>query len=418
MPMNTNYRPRIVDEVLDLRMRHHPAILIVGPRATGKTTTAARHARTVLRLDREREAAAVRADPDAAIRQLEEPILIDEWQAVPAILGAVKRAVDSEPRPSRFLIAGSVRGVVDTPLWPGTGRLLKVPMYGMTVGERDSRIPEEPFLDRLSEGNLHSLLDQEWDGLDLRDYAEIAISGGFPEPAIRLPPSERAPWLDSYLEVLLSRDVTALSARPDPDLLRRYFEACAVNTAGAVTQRTLNDTAGITKATGEGYDSLLQQLLVVESLPAWWSNRLKRLTKAPKRYVVEPSLAMAALRMDLDGLMRDGDLIRRILDTLVVAHLRADLPRCASRPRLYHMRTREGRQEVDIIVEYAGGRIFALEVKATASPNKEDARHILWLRNQVGDRFVGGAVLHTGPKAFELDERVAALPISALWAMG
>ncbi len=416
--MNIDYLPRILDEVLDLRMRHHPAILIVGPRATGKTTTAARHARTVLRLDREGEAAAVRADPDAAIRQLEEPILIDEWQAVPAILGAVKRAVDSEPRPGRFLIAGSVRGTVDTPLWPGTGRLLKVPMYGMTVGERDSRIPAEPFLDKLSGSDPRSLLDQGWDDLDLRDYAGLAIRGGFPEPAIRLPPSEWAPWMDSYLEVLLSRDVTALSARPDPDLLRRYFEAYAVNTAGTVTQQTLNETAGISKATGEGYDSLLQQLVVVESLPAWWSNRLERLTKAPKRYVVEPALALAALRVDLDGLMRDADLIGRILDTLVVAHLRADLPRCASRPRLYHLRTREGRQEVDILVEYGGGHIFALEVKATASPNREDARHILWLRDQIGDRFLGGAVLHTGPAAFELDERVLALPISALWAAG
>lgn len=413
--MNSDYLPRIVDDVLELRMRYHPAILLVGPRATGKTTTAARHARTVLRLDREREASAVRADPDAAIRDREEPILIDEWQIVPSILAAIKRSVDIDPRPGRFLITGSVRGEVDVPLWPGTGRLLKVPMYGLTVGELNRRIPEEPLLDRLSGAEFRSLLDLQSDDLDLRDYAEIALRGGFPEPALRLPPSERALWMDSFLDVLLSRDAAALSTRPNPDLLRRYFEACSANTAGVVTQRTLNQAAGISKATGEGYESLLQQLLVTESLPAWWSNRLKRLTKAPKRYVVQPSLALAALRVDLDGLMRDADLLGRIMDTMVMEHLRADLPRCTSRPRLYHLRTQEGRQEADVVVEYGGGRLFAMEVKATAAPDKGDARHLVWMRDRLGDRFAGGAVLHTGPRAFQLDEGIVALPISALW---
>src|SRR5439155_18378504 len=80
------YRPRLVDSVLERLMRELPALLLVGPRAAGKTTTAARHARTVIRLDREAEAAAFRADPDAALRDLEEPVLLDEWQVVPGVL--------------------------------------------------------------------------------------------------------------------------------------------------------------------------------------------------------------------------------------------------------------------------------------------------------------------------------------------
>ena len=71
--------------------------------------------------------------------------------------------------------------------------------------------------------------------------------------------------------------------------------------------------------------------------------------------------------------------------------------------------------EVDIIVEYGGGRIIALEIKATSAPNLEDARHLMWLREKLGKRFLGGAVLHTGSRTFELEERIVAAPIAAVW---
>jgi DNA polymerase III delta prime subunit len=126
-----------------------PALLLVGPRATGKTTTASRHAATVIRLDRPGDAVAFQADPDSALRGLEEPILLDEWQVIPEVLGAVKRAVDTDPRPGRFLLTGSVRADLDAPTWPGTGRLVRVPMFGMTIAEQRGRIRTKPLLPSL-----------------------------------------------------------------------------------------------------------------------------------------------------------------------------------------------------------------------------------------------------------------------------
>ncbi len=413
---NAPYVARFVDEVLSHRLRHHPAILLVGPRATGKTTTAARLARTVLALDRPPEAAVVQADPDAALRDLVEPVLIDEWQIVPEVLGAVKRTVDRDPRAGRFLVTGSVRGGLEAPSWPGTGRLLRVDMYGLTVSEIQRRIPAAPLLDRLAEGVLSALSEGPAESLDLRDYAELAMLGGFPEPVLRLPPDERGPWLDSYLEQLLTRDAAEMAGRRDPQRMRRFLEAYALNTAGVVDQRTLQNAAGIAKATGEAYEQLLQNLLVVHSLPAWWSNRLKRLTRAPKRYFVDPALALAALRLDLRGLMADADLLGRTLETFVLAQLRAELPRCASRPRLHHLRQEQGRHEIDIVVEYGGSRVFGIEVKATSAPRRDDARHLRWLRDELGSRFLGGAVLHTGPRTFSLDNDVVAAPIASLWS--
>lgn len=103
------YHPRSADRLIGDLLGELPALLIVGPRACGKTTTASRHAATIVRLDRPAEAVAFRADPDAALRGLDEPVLLDEWQAAPEVLGAVKRAVDTDPRPGRYILTGSVR---------------------------------------------------------------------------------------------------------------------------------------------------------------------------------------------------------------------------------------------------------------------------------------------------------------------
>lgn len=90
----------------------------------------------MLRLDEPGAAAAVQANPDAALRDLPEPILIDEWQEAPAVLGAVKRAVDTDPRSGRFLLTGSVRAELQAQTWPGTGRVIHVPMTALSVREQ------------------------------------------------------------------------------------------------------------------------------------------------------------------------------------------------------------------------------------------------------------------------------------------
>lgn len=406
------YRPRLVDHLIAELLEQLPAIFIVGPRAAGKTTTAARHAQTVVRLDREAEAVAFRADPDAALRELAEPVLLDEWQLVPEVLGAVKRAVDHDARPGRFLITGSVRSELEGELWPGTGRLVRVSMYGMAVRELLGRTVHPPLIDRILRGEP---LDAAADSPDLRGYVELALRGGFPEPALHLGHGARERWLESYVDHLITRDATQVDTARDPARLRRYLETYALNTAGVVDDRTLYDAAGINRKTAIAYERLLGNLLVVEATPAWTSNRLKRLVLSPKRYVLDPALASAVLRLDVAGVLRNGDLLGRLLDTFVAAQLRPELVISGSRPRLYHVRQQHGRYEVDLLAELAAGDVVAIEVKASSAPTPDAARHLIWLRDRLGEGFLGGVVLHTGPRAYRLAERIVAVPISTFW---
>ncbi len=408
-----DYRPRLVDRLLDDLLAELPALFVTGPRATGKTTTAARRARSIVHLDREAEAIAFRADPDAAMRGLPEPILLDEWQAVPGVLGAVKRAVDTRPEPGRYLVTGSVRSDVEGELWPGTGRLTRIPMFGMTIREQLGLGSFVPFFDRVAAGeDLAPAVDTP----DLRGYVDLLLRSGFPEPTLRLAESPRRRWLDSYVEHLLTRDAEQVDRGRDPWRLRRYLEALALNTAGIVDDRTLFEAAGINRKTALAYERLLVNLAVVEAIPAWTSNRLKRLVLSPKRYVVEPALVGAVLGIDVYFVIRNGDLLGRLLDTFVAAQLRAELASASSRPRLYHLRQQQGRFEVDLLAELGGGRLIGIEVKADAAPSADSARHLAALRDRYPETFVAGIVLHTGPRAYRLGDRLAAAPISTLWS--
>ena len=406
------YLPRLVDRDLPQLLGELPALLLTGPRATGKTTTATRYAQTVVRLDRPAEAEAVRADPDAFLRGLPEPVLLDEWQAVPAVLGAVKRAVDADPRPGRFLVTGSVRADLDAEVWPGTGRLVRVPVRGLTQQEVLGRADRPLFLDRLAAGDP----PEPQDTADLRDVLGTALRSGFPEVALRLRGRSAELWMDSYVDQLLTRDARHVGSRRDPVGLRRFFEAYALSTAGVVTDQTLHQAAGVNRKTGVAYEHLLRDLLVVEQLPAWSAVRLKRLARAPKRFVADAALAAAAVRADVDAVLRDGELLGRLVETFVISQLSAQVPSARSRPRLHHLRQADGRHEVDVVVELGGGRVVAVEVKAGAAPRTQDARHLTWLRDELGERFVQGVILHSGAHAFEVADRVVALPIACLWA--
>ncbi len=412
----STYRPRLADSFIERLIAQFPAVLVNGPRAAGKTTTARRHAASVVRLDSEAQAAAFRADPDAALRGREEPVLLDEWQEVPGVLGAVKRAVDDGPRPGRFILTGSIRADLEQQMWPGTGRLVRAHMYGLT--EREflglGATPSAPFLERLATNDLDTLPLPDTRP-DLRDYVGAALRGGFPGLVLSEGDEMRDVWIESYLDQLLTRDGNALVASRDQHKLGRYFEAIAANSAGIPEHKTLFDAAGINRITADIYDELLARLFVTESVPAWASNRLDRLTKSAKRYVVDGALMAAALNATVDTVLADSDLLGRTIDTLVMAQLRAEVALSTKRQRIHHLRTKGGREEIDIIAELPGGKLIAIEIKGSAAPTHKDARHLRWLRDRLPDRFLVGAILHTGPDSFRLDDDIVAVPICAMW---
>ena len=406
------YRERLADRLIAEFLTELSALAIVGPRASGKTTTAMRHARTVIRLDRPAEAAVVAADPDTALDGLPEPVLLDEWQEVPELLGAVKRACDTQPRPGRFILTGSVRAEIEAKTWPGTGRVTRIAMYPMTVDEQLGT-PTTPFIDRIA---ANAPTDVPGEPLNVRHYIDMALRGGFPQAALSLGTRARRGWLDTYTEEIVTRDVQMAGTGHDSVRLSRYFEAYALHSGGIVDDTTLYSAANINRQTALGYHELLSRIYVIDELPAWTSNRLKRLTLAPKRHLIDSSLLASIAGATHNTVMRDANLLGRLLETFVVAQLRAQATVSEHRCRLYHLRQHHGRHEIDVIVELDAQHIIGIEIKATAAPTPDDARHLAWLRDSIDNRFLTGVVLHTGPRSFPLGDRLWAIPISTLWS--
>jgi hypothetical protein len=377
---------------------------------------ASRRAATIIQLNAEAQAAAFLADPDAALRGLPEPVLLDEWQEASGVFGAARRAVDADPRPNRFYFTGSVRAEHDNEVWPGTGRFVRLAMYPMTVRERVGGAGATTFMDKLANGDA---LTVPADTPDLRGYVDLAMQSGFPNAALLLSGRPRRMWLQSYIEDLLTHDIEELEEpktnRRDTERLRRYFEAYALNSAGAPEHKTIFDAAGISRDTANDYEQLLMRLLIVDQLPAWTTNRLKRLVHTPKRYLADAALIPAALRLTASAVVRDGDILGRLLDTFVVAQLRPETVVADCEPRLFHLRTEGGRREVDVLAELGGEKVIGIEIKASAAPTVGDAKHLRWLAGELGDRFVSGVVLHTGPRIYELADKIIAAPISSLW---
>ncbi len=397
---------------------------VVGARAVGKTTTAMARSRTLLAVDEPAIRSSLTVDPDFVLRDAPKPVVIDEWQMAPEVIGAVTRAVDRGTEPGTFIITGSADPRAG--MHAAAGRIVRIPMHPLTQLEIESRDPDD--LAGRAEGlaivRLFGSKDDDTSppgsaslpsiavvpGVTKVDVIERIIASGFPAIArAGIDDRLRADWVDSYLSAALAVDPD--SGAVDGRRLRRYLDAVRATTGMVVTDQSLREAADIATNTARSYQDLLARLHVVEEVPAWGGAALAHLLKAPKRFVVDAALS----GLDRDQLLADPTALGPVLETFVHAQL-APLGALGPRPfDVFHLRTAGGHREVDFILQSPSGDIVAVEVKAAAGAQATDARHLNWLRDALGDRFLGGFVLHLGASSSMLDDRLWSMPVSALW---
>jgi predicted AAA+ superfamily ATPase len=416
------YLHRVLDDELDEKSAEFAAIAIEGPKAVGKTETAQRRARTDYRLDGP-AGEVVAANPQVVLAG-EPPILIDEWQRVPATWDVVRRAVDDGAGPGSFLLAGSAS---EHGVHTGAGRILTLRMRPLTLSERGADTPSVSLLGLL--GGERPAIDGRTD-VGLEGYAREIVGSGFPA-ARGLSQAAREDFLDSYIRRIVERDFDELGrAIRRPATLLRWMNAYAAATASTASFETIRDAATggegdkPAKTTTQPYREVLQRLFVVDEVPAWapTRNRIARLAMPPKHHLADPALAAALLGVGAGGLLsaepvgppalRDGPLLGALFESLVTLSIRVYAQ--MARARVSHLRTRNGDHEVDLIVERRDGRILAVEAKLAAVPDDRDARHLHWLARQIGSDLLDAVVITTGPYAYRRPDGIAVVPAALL----
>lgn len=401
--MNNPVLPRVVSRRLDAVMRVMPAVVVCGARQTGKTTLAraiagrsagggrtsspATSSRQYLSLDDLDVLDLARRDPDALVRGT-HPVTLDEVQREPSLLGAVKREIDRERTPGRFLMTGSanllmMRRVSESlagragylTLWPMTRRE-QLGLGHSGIWERLFEVPDRDWLDVVVARPGQR-----------EDWRALAPRGGFPFPAVHLGDSaQRAIWFDGYVQTYLERDLQALSsisALPD---FRRLVRAACLRLGSLVNQSDLGRDIGLPQPTVHRYLNLLETSYLLVRVPAYSVNRTKRLIKSPKLYWSDTGLAM--------HLSQEDEPRGAHLENLVLQDLLAWRDSRSSRADVLHWRTTTN-EEVDFVVETEGA-LLPIEVKATRRPRLRDVAHLHRFRREYGSAARPGLLLHGG----------------------
>lgn len=402
---------RHVGHRIEVALSDTPVVLLIGPRRSGKTTlvqTVRDHERRYLTLDDRAVSSFASADPVGFIRGLDYAV-IDEVQRAPDLLLAIKKSVDEDYRPGRFLLTGSAN-VMTLPRVADSlaGRMETLRLLPLSRTEIEGRTPS--FLDELYAGDIsapHAAAVGD-------DLVDLVLAGGFPEALARPSPKRRRAWALAYLESVLTRDLRDIAQVERLTELPRFVQLLAEHSARLVNFSRFGSGIGVSYKTAQRYVGLLEQLFLVSVLRPWHSNAIKRLVKSPKLHFVDTGLLSAARGLGGDEIRRDREKLGGLLETYVYAEILRLLTTMDDPPQCFHFRDAK-KNEVDLVLERRDGSIVGIEVKASATVSASDFKGLRKLAEATGPRFVFGAVLYDGEEVIPFGKTLAAVPVSCLW---
>jgi len=399
--------PRAAQAAIERACRLAPVVVLLGARQTGKTTLVRSMPsladRPYLTLDDFDLRAQAEQEPEAVLERAPAMVL-DEVQRAPALLLAIKRAVDASRKrtPGRFVLTGSanllmMQNVADTL----AGRAVYVTLWPFTRRERLGKAGTGPWSELLTApfAKWREMLDA--DAGPREDWRAVARAGGLPVPAHELKTDDdRAVWFSGYVQTYLERDLQNLRAVQDLADFRRLMRAACLRIGGLLNQTEIGRDVGISQPQVHRFMNLLEVSYQAVRLPAYAANRTRRLIKAPKLYWSDTGLAMF--------LAGETEPRGAHLENLVLADLLAWRDVQARRPEVLYWRTATG-LEVDFVIE-TPKRVVPIEVKSSTRVNPADAKGLEAFLDEYGGLASGGLLLHGGTETFPLTKRVLAAP--------
>ncbi len=379
------YLPRRLRATFDAACQGFPAVLVTGPRQSGKTTFLRRTLSDdagYVTFDDPVEVAYARDDPNGFLdRFAGRPVALDEIQYVPELLPYIKMRIDMQRHIcGRFLLTGSQQFAL---------------MQGVT----------ESLAGRVAVLELLPLSEFEL-GVGDTTLAQTLWLGGYPEP--RLNPAIRDLWVRSYLRTYLERDVRQVRDIQDMRAFEQFLGLLAARHGQEFEKASLARDCGVSQPTIAQWVSVLAASYAVFLLPPWHRNLGKRLIKRPKLYFLDPALVCTLTRQPSAEAARAGPLGGPLLEGVVVAEAVKLFAALGQSAPCFFWRDRSG-LEVDLLLELAGG-VVPVEIKSTATPTVGHTRPLRRLRELIGEQCAAGLLVCNISEPRELPGGVIALP--------
>ena len=419
-----------------------PAVLIQGPRQCGKTTLAqtigASEGYQYFTFDDEGTRSYATEDPLGFVKTLPERAILDEAQLAPKLFPSIKLSIDNDRTAGRFILTGSVNLLQMTSIKESlAGRMDIVRLHPFSQNELERTAPR--FLDSLfssdkSSGNILEFrvgdpgpggeVEKEeyfytrkgvvaFDGRRQNGIIERVVAGGYPT-ALRRAPTRRANWYQTYIEALIERDASIIAEIHSLDTLSRLLELAAARTAQLLSVNGLASSFQLNRLTIRNYLTLLEKMFLLERIPPWHSNHLKRLVKTPKMHLCDTGVICALLNLNASSLSAKRPLFGQILETFVLQELKRQASAHQQRHTFHHFRDRYG-IEVDIVIQRGALAVAGIEVKASSTVVNSNFKGLRKLQEALGETFAGGVLLYTGDRVMAFGDKRYAVPLESLW---
>jgi len=389
---------RTLAKTLQKAVKTFPAVVVTGPRQSGKTTLLkSAFSKTHRYVSMEDPDVRIRAkeDPAGFLAQYQPPVIIDEIQYVPELLSYIKTRIDKNRKPGQWLFTGSQNFVL---------------MHGVSqsLAGRAAVLSLLPFSfsERIDQGDRARNIDAWLKSLNLRlhcnkkiSLAELILRGNYPEIASKRS-VDRQLWCGSYISTYLERDVRNLANIGDLSQFERFVRLCAVRTGQVLNLSELAKDIGISVPTAKRWLSILETGYQVYLLYPFYRNLGKRLVKSPKIYFSDTALASYLLGIHDAETLVNSPSFGHLFETMLINDFRKRFLNFGQMPALYYLRTRDG-LEVDLVLE-VGQKLHLFEIKSGMTITSRQASSLVKIKAELRDKVKTAAIISRSESNYAL----------------